>query len=392
MTTATRLFSYPEQRALEDAAFARATTPTRIFKLLFPIWCVTIAATVTDAEDYDLIDRYLERGIAEGGFTTAAELARFFALDEVLVDRALRALAAIGHVTCANGRWALTALGRRSTAAQKRYVIRAEDRRKLYFDAWESRPLARPHYDSRKVTMLPLHARPDHFEPLVSTRGFDDGALHRLAGLADRDRFNLPAQIDQPRQVCAPELLYLPVYVVRATEGRHVRYLVYGQASDEADRDLTALAEGVQEVAGVLETEQRSARDPQSQAHDWLNQANLTGRVARTGEGLLRVTLRGDAFGGDRGLPLHRLGSFTVRGTGFFQLWCQDERVRERALAERLASYVLARSQVARAQVENQLARLGRQLGFTGLTVEAAAALARRLGNQRLAKQLSKLT
>ncbi len=391
MTTATRLFSYPEVRALEDAAFARATTPTRLYKLLFPIWCVTIAATVTDAEDYDLIDRYLERGIAEGGLTTTAELARFFALDEVLVDRALRALAAIGHVTCANGTWTLTPLGLRSTAEQKRYVIRAEDRRKLYFDAWESRPLARAHYDSRKVTMVPLHALPEHFRALMSTRGFDDDALHRLAGLAERDRFNLPAQIDQPRQVCAPELFFLPVYAVRATEGRRTRYLVYGQASDEADHDLTGLAERVQEVAGVLETEELQAKDPYPQAADWLSRNRLTGRLARTDRGMLRATLPGTAFGGDRGLALNRLGSFVVQGTGFFQLWCQDERVRERALAERLASYVLARSQVARTQVENQLARLSRQLGFTGLTVEEAAALAGRLGNRRLAKQLTGL-
>lgn len=389
MTTRTRLFSYPELRALEDAAFARATAPTHIFKLLLPIWCVTIAATVTDAEDYDLIDRYLERGIAEAGLTTTAELARFFALDEVLVDRALRALTAIGHVTCLNGQWALTALGHRSTADRKRYVIRAEDRRKLYFDGWESSPLTRPHYDSRRVTMLPVDALPDHFHALLTTRGFDDGALHRLAGLADRDRFNLPLQIDRPRQVCAPEQLFLPVYVVRATEGRYTRYLVYGQAGDEADHDLTGLVERTREVAGVLETEASNARAPQ--AREWLDRNGLKGHVVPTGEGLLRATLPSAAFSGEHGQPLHRLGSFVVQGTGFFQVWCQDERVRRRALVERLAQYVLARTQITRAQVETRLARLGRQLELTDLTVEEAAALARRLDNQRLARQLTAL-
>lgn len=390
MTTArTKLFSYPEQRVLEDAAFARGTTPTRIFALLFPVWCVTITSTVTEAEDYDLIDRYLERGIAEGGLATTADLARFYALDDVIVDRALRALAAIGHVTWSNGVWKLTQLGLRSTQEQKRYVLKAEDRRKLYFDGWESHPLTRPHYDARKVTMAPIDADFGSFQALFTTRGFDPGALLRLASNPDRDRFNLPAQIDNPRPVCAPEQLFLPVYVVRALDARRVRYFVYSQASDEADTDLTTLAERTPEIAGVLETEARSAQDDQQRARDWLRRNDLDDhRLSRTGGGMLRVTLPGAAFGGEQGVPLHRLGSFVLQGTGFFQVWCQDERVRGRALLERLEYFVTARSQVTREQIESRLARLGTQFGFAGVTVGEAAEMAEQAGKRRLANQL----
>lgn len=391
MTTRTRLFPYPEQRVLEDAAFARAITPTRIFPLLFPVWCVTVSATVTEAEDYDLIDRYLERGIAEGRFTTTADLARFFALDEPLVDRALRALAAIGHVTWSNGVWTLTPLGLRSTQDRKRYVIKAEDRRKLYFDGWGSRPLTRPHYDARKVTMAPLCADFGFFRALLTTRGFDDSALARLANHPDRDRFNLPERVDNPRVVCAPEQLYLPVYVVRGLEGRRVRYLAYGQASDEADPDLTAIAESTQEIAGVLETEAGGAHDDGSRAREWLERNGL-GNHRRTGSGsgMPRVVLPGTAFGGERGQPLHRVGSFVVQGSGFFQVWCQDASVRRRALLERLEHYVTARSQIARAQVESKLAQLGRQLEFTGLTLDDVVAMAEKAGKRRLASALTK--
>ena len=49
-----------------------------IFALLLPVWRVDVQATVTDAEDYALIDRYLERGIASAGLDTRRSLASFW--------------------------------------------------------------------------------------------------------------------------------------------------------------------------------------------------------------------------------------------------------------------------------------------------------------------------
>jgi len=189
MNVKTRLIPYPEERALEDAAYARGTAPTRIFAILLPVWCVEIMATITEGEPYELIDRYLERGIAEANLGTVAELAEFFALDEVLVDRALQFLTAIGHVKTSKGRLVLTELGLRSVRDQVRYVVTREDRRKLYFDAFGSRPLPRPYYDHRRVTLLSgavLEAAVaerggPRFVPLSSVHGFRREALAQLA-------------------------------------------------------------------------------------------------------------------------------------------------------------------------------------------------------------------
>lgn len=184
-----KVIPYPQERALEDAMFGRGLVPTRIFPLLLPVWEVEVKATVTDGRPYQLIDRYLERGIAEGGLGTRAELAGFFALDVSLVDRAVRVLGAIGHLTEHDGRLALTELGRRSQRDQVCYLIEREDRRKLYFDGFLSRPLTRPYYQASVVTLMSqpearaatvANAYP-RFGMLWTATGFRREALTELA-------------------------------------------------------------------------------------------------------------------------------------------------------------------------------------------------------------------
>ncbi|MFT7841264.1 hypothetical protein Q5530_34450 [Saccharothrix sp. BKS2] len=171
MSSRAKLFPYPELRALEDAAFEHEVVPTRIHSLLLPVWKVTVQATVVVAEDYDLIDRHLSRGIAEAGLTTTAELAAFFSLDPLLVERALRALEAIGHLGTTDGRWWLTEVGLRSVREGRRYEVANEDRRVLYFDGFASRPLTKVCYDPRKVTLLPPDELPTGNVSRACSRG-----------------------------------------------------------------------------------------------------------------------------------------------------------------------------------------------------------------------------
>lgn len=387
-----KLFPYPEKRAIEDAAFARGVTPTRFHRLLLPVWKVTIRATVTVAEDYDLIDRYLSRGIAEGGLATTAELADFFRLEPVLVDRALRALEAIGHVRRTDGRWWLTEVGLWSVREGKRYAVVHEDRRELYFDAFGSRPLTKPYYDARRITLLPAGDGPAYFDRLHSFKGFDVAALTALSRDPERTAFNLPERIDDPQQLGPPDLVYLPLLAVRGVERiGTIRYLAYNQAGGEADPWLGGLLMATPEVVRTLENEQRGAKpaDDEAQVRHWASGQGLSGhRVVRLPSGLVRVVLPAGRFGED-GLPLHDLGSFVVRRTSLFQPWCDDERVRRRALLSRVDQLLSTRS-----RVEAQRARIGqvaRQLDLGGIDVPELRRMALRAGRQDLATRLEAL-
>ncbi|PSL53268.1 hypothetical protein B0I31_10958 [Saccharothrix carnea] len=397
MSSRAKLFPYPELRALEDAAFEHEVVPTRLHSLLLPVWKVTVQATVIVAEDYDLIDRHLSRGIAEAGLTTTAELAAFFSLDPVLVDRALRALEAIGHLGTANGRWWLTEVGLRSVRDGRRYEVANEDRRVLYFDGFASRPLTKVCYDPRKVTLLSPDELPTgkRFQRLFTRWSFDLAALPALSGNPERARFNLPERIDNPRPLGPPELAYLPLIVVRGLSrtGR-ARYLAYTQAAGEADSDLGALIEATPDITDILEHEQRAA-DPEHEekwARKWVDQYELTGHhLVRLPNGLLRVVLPGRSFGADGGLPLYQLGSFVVRGDSFFQPWCDDVRLRQKAMLSRARSLLGARSRLETGRAWPRIEQIARQLDLGEVDVGTLRALAIQSGETVLVTQLDEL-
>ncbi|MEU5695034.1 hypothetical protein [Actinosynnema sp. NPDC020468] len=390
MSAGTRVFDYPEQRTLEDAAFEREVVPTQLHSLLMPVWKVTVRATVVDAADYDLIDRYLSRGIAEAALSTTDELAAFFALEPPLVDRALRALAAVGHLGHTDGRWWLTEIGLRSVRDGLRYEVAHEDRRELYFDGYASRPLTKVCYDSRKVTLLPPDELPGggRFHTLFTRWSFDPAALPALSGHPDRARFNLPDRIDDPHLLGPPELAYLPLIVVRGvSRSGATRYLAYSQAVGEADPDLGALVESTPDVVGVLEQEQASASPDvaEKRAREWVDRYDLSGhRLVRLPGGLLRVVLPAGHFGPEGALPWHRLGSFVVRGSGFFQPWCEDVRARRKALLHRVRALLGTRSRVDGARTWARVERVARQLDVGDLDPAGLRELAVRAGDRVL--------
>lgn len=129
----------------------------------------------------------------------------------MVVDRALRFLARIGHVAFAGERVTLTELGHRSVRDGKRYVVARQDRRILYFDAFGSTPLTRRYYDSRVVKFLSPSAaamaasrrEPPRFLMLVNYAGagFRREALAAPARLAERELYNLPQGIDAPESL-----------------------------------------------------------------------------------------------------------------------------------------------------------------------------------------------
>lgn len=391
-----RLISYPEQRALEDAAYGHGLIPTKIFTVLLPIWRVEIQATVTEAEDYAVIDRFLERAIHEGGLSTVRELAGFLALDEVIVDRALRFLIAIEHVQATGGRFALTPLGVKSVRDNKSYRRIQHDRRRLYFDAFGSRPLPRRYYDSRAVTFIERHevgravdAVDGQGFMLANAPAFRREALAELARIPDRDDFNLPERIDDP-QCLGEEYVYLPLYLVRAVQpGCQPRYLAYSQVRDEADPHLTSICEQTSEIVSACEHEsspnESSERDRIAQ---WLLKRNLgRSRPTRNAEGTWQVTLPASAFGRDRALGLSQLGSYVMLGSVFFHAWCVDEPTRRHALVKRVDEYSRRQPCVSEDTLK-KVERISRQLQLGTVDLPTLRRWAEEAGRSQLAVKL----
>jgi hypothetical protein len=397
---------FPPERVLEDAAVERGLTPTRLHALLLPVWRVEIRATVTEGEDFHLIDRHLERGLAYGGLETVAELAGFFALEEPLVAQAVRFLTRTGHIEEQGGRLALTPLGLRSVQDDRRYVVTREDRRKLYFEALSCTPLPRAHYDERTVTPLAgdtlqkaLNGRQfPRFTMVPVMSGFDHGALTRLttrAGREERDRLNLPAALDQVESLGGEECVFLPVHVVHGLrEDGRPGLLVYSQLGAEPDRDLTAVVERAEHILAAIEAEEREAEHREASrraAEEWLDRRGLGAhRPRRRRDGTYSVTLPASAYGPD-GIALTRVGSYAMRGSNFFHLWCEDDNLRKRALLERLNLRLGAGRRVARADAEAHVDRLARQLDLPVPDLGQLRQGAERTGYRALAAQLARL-
>jgi hypothetical protein len=397
-----RLIPYPEERALEDTAYVQGAAPTRIFPILLPVWRVEIRSTITDGEDYELIDRYLERGIATAGLNTPADLADFFGLDEVVVDRALRALAAIGHLVSSDGRLTLTDIGTRSVRDGVRYVVTRQDRRALYFEAFTSRPLTRPYYDARAVRLLSASAAEataaspgwPKFTPLCSMRAFRPESLAELIRSPERDHFNLPVRIDSPEILGAPECVFLPAYVVRAVQpGNRVRLFAYTQAAETADRDISGLCEQIPEISGVLENEERaSGHGFREKAANWLAKQGLNAcRPEQLADGTWRATLPGISFGAGAALSITKVGSFVTLNRDILHLWCNDIRVRRQVLVERIDMNLSRRARPDQTEVQALITKIARQLDLGDIDLAALQQLAADAGKTSLAAQLSSL-
>ncbi|SDY45114.1 hypothetical protein SAMN05421504_105592 [Amycolatopsis xylanica] len=386
---------YPIERALEDVVFGRGLEPARACRLFLPVWQVEVKSTTTEGRPYELIDRYLERGIAEGALSTVADLARFFGLDEPVVDRAVRFLVAIEHLHVSDGRLTLTELGARSHRDQVSYRVTKEDRRKLYFDGFGSRPLSRRYYDAGTVTFLAGHEVGEHsrFLPLTTVTGFRREALAELAALPDRAHYNLPVRIDGPESL-GEECVFLPVYVVRAVDSRGARLLVYSQAGDEADPDLGAIVERTVTIAAALDNEERGARPDEEERKilSWLEKKGVDGKPVRQRHGSWQVVLPSSAFAPGGSVQLNKLGSFELFDSALVHLWCEDEQVRTKALLSRLQAYLGPWLRGRARDVEGRISRIARQLGFDGLDVADVQEMAERAGNRTLVGKLQALT
>ncbi|MER7575131.1 hypothetical protein [Streptomyces sp. NPDC126514] len=393
MNPRTAALGFDPGQAAGHAAFALAAAPLSAHTVMFPLWRVVVRAAVTEAQPYQLIDRYLVRGVGEAGLTGSADLASFLSLDPALVRQALAFLRAVGHVEGEDGSLALTALGRRSLEDRKLYTVELDDRRILRFDGFSSEPLSGAYYHRTGAGLTGEGQQRGAAIPLLFPERFREAAVAELAGLSDRERYNLPLAI-KIRDIVGYEVEYLPacvVHVARGPEG--ARHLVCTRPlRGEHDPRLGAALETSDSALSALMAANEDARSNfDEESGRWLSGKGLSGfRPRRVNGGSPRVGLAADAFrtAGEKGLP--PMGSLVVLPSGgLFQLWCEDVQARRRELVRR----VEARLDTARspAAVRTRLGLLVARLEPGPLDDDALCGLAVAEGSRALGDRLRRI-
>lgn len=365
---------YPARRALEHAVSLPGVSPKRYFGVLWPFWRVEITGEVDDAQAYEVIDRFIERAIAEARLVDASAIAQFLSLPLPLVEGCLRYLVMIDHVQWQGGVVTLTPRGYTSLRDGKRYVAK-EARQLLLFDQFTARPMPRGHY-AGSVTLLD--------EPRVNQAENPDGTrfvalfagteyrdlVEPLANNPDRASYNLPHEVRKVR-VLGVSTAYLPAYLVETTAG----LFAYTRAGEERDLYLENIC---REGSGIGEQLSREPSiDPRTLWIDWAAERSAgLDSLRQLDNGVWRCTLPATSYG--EKVPLRRLGSFEVRRQYFLQLWCDDPGVRRRAVLERGARMAGARGVGTRATLVARVSALASQLDVSPPDLDAIRAYAQR--------------
>lgn len=365
---------YDAARALEDAAVLPGIRPVRLHRIGLPLFAVEIDALIDDRQPYDLLDRFVGRVIADAGLRTAPEIAGFLGLDEAMVDRVLRFLGGVGHVASRpDGTVALTGLGVRSVRDETRYVPK-RDRQKLYFDGVLGEPLPAAYYGRKVVVWDAAQAAEQKWYHRMSHAcAFQGDALRRLASRPDRRDFNVP---DELRELTFHSLgnAYLPCYVIRTQTPRGPSLLTYSAVAETRDEHLERICLDWPALTATLDA--GDSGDARAEFGSWLAERDIDpAHLQWTGGQTLRLTLPASRFavrpGARRGtFALVRVGSYVTPRSHVLQLWCDDVRLRRRAVLERALVRVTASRNIDGAEAEAFLGRLCTQLETPAITLD----------------------
>lgn len=395
---------YDARRAIEHVQTQRDVQPLRLFGLLFPLWDVETTATQREERPYELIERYIERGIDEGQLHTIEELKQFFGLQSETVKKILHFLTTIGHVTCTGSRWELTPLGQESIRAGTKYVAK-EKRVRFYFDGYTSHPLRKEHYNSRNVRILsPEEAMEVHyrktwgyrFEPLYTIYPWQPASLHELATRVDRVSYNVPPEM-QGIQFINVNQAYIPMYIIESkklssatsVDMRDSYYVVYTGIPERRDLHFEQLINR-NEVA-LVALRNVETRSPYNLWMDWLRKMNIAHAMPlERADGSWQVTLPGSMFEGTQAkFDLSRIGDYEVNYGYWIQIWCNDKSLRRKAALDHVLRIVKKRQKyIKRQDIQEQLSIKAQQLQTDELELTDLQRRAQETGMQELMKIL----
>jgi hypothetical protein len=373
-----RQIPYAVERALEQADDA-GLRPIRVYWAAFPVHVAEVSALVTEHEPFDLLDRWVGRAIAEGGYRSVADIAAFLGTTEQIIERVRLFLTQIGHLAGPDGALALTDLGLRSAREDTRYTLK-EDRIKLHFDGVTCAPLPSRFY-GRGVRLLPLaDALAQHrYQLLPHAAEFRADAVASLAARPDRTSYNLPDE-HRDLRVLAYEQAFLPCYLIRARTPGGSRTLVFTAAEPAgSDAHLEQIMAGWQEIGTALRTEESDQEGQRSELTKWLEDRglSLTQLTGWAGHDVPQLRLPAKHFPRHgapvkaRGeLPLHQVGSYVTPKSYILHIWCTDQDTRRAAALARSLAYADTGRKDA-ADIKEFLAQISRRL-------EISPALSRR--------------
>jgi hypothetical protein len=379
---------YAVDRALDSVADQPGIRPVRVHRIAFPLHVAEVSATVAAREPFELLDRYVGLAIAECEFRSVAEISGYLGITPDVVDRVLRFLGEIGHVTGADGALALTEFGLRAARDETRYTPK-EDRLKLYFDGVRCSPLPSRLY-GRGVRPLDRETAfgQRRFRLLKHATGFSADAVTALAARPDRADYNLPDEHEDVRLLGADDA-FLPCYLIRAVASSGYRSLVFTAADSTAsDPYLEEIFRSWPALDQAMLTEDNSQTGLRAELSKWLDERNMSiTQLSLAGEAVPRLVLPASHFPA-RDAPVKAKGQFPLRQVGSYltphsfvlQLWCQSMEVRREATLQRALEYADS-SRRDEADVTAFLEQVSARLAIDGeLTIADLRAYARRTG------------
>lgn len=363
--------------------------PVRLFKVLYPLWRVRAEGRQRLSGEFDEMEWYLERGIAQAGLKSVAALAAFFGL-EVDFTRRLVALArGIGHIGGEDGSLSLTALGLASVKEKVRYEER-KTTTELYFDALNNRALTAEHYKIPILESLPAQTPFQAFYHFDKT--WNPEALSQL-------KSSLPAEIHA--ELLNREPAYLPAYFVEAREKKPsgpLRLLVFSQVRGLHD---TVLEEAVNRDP-VIYRALKARTDSRAEAvRRYFEQSGLKSDawyLNENGPWGAQVMVDGQVFlpnaDEDESIRLNvrSVGRYTLIYDWCIWVVCDDAEIRRQAAAEQLVDWLQSASaHPTREEIQGKLTGLCQRLNIAPEPVGALLSLARRKGQHRAAERLEEL-
>lgn len=348
----------------------------RVFPVYFPIWAVEIEASQKSREKYQLIDKYVERGISQACLHTTRELAAFLGIEQRLVEKAVNLLSGIGHITETNGWLYLTPLGVESLKDQQKYSL-LETHRLLYVDRFLAQPLLTKHYDSRNMQFLsdgalPTRHKDQRFQRLYSPKRWDNSILTALERNEKRTQYNIPDEVTDLKLIRHDEL-YTPVYVFETRKlGQNTQelyYLVYTGLQEMQDPFFEQIVNSSSDIRAQLQEEEE--KDLAYLWEKYVTERNISvKRLAQQANGSWQLCLLANDLQSSKSQKAFSdIGKFWTQKGYFLHIWCDDEEIRWNAALDQTLDFIERKRQATVSELNDYILLRGNILHIQNLSL-----------------------